>query len=155
MSAVPKKKLCWNCEGSVSREIDNCPYCGVYLHGAAPEEDPRWNPSYQPASQTEEIPLPLYQIHPEPDLPPAADHPGYSSPKITDWPMLLNELKREVFPLLFLMSGSVCLIFGMVLWLFAQKGTLTLQWQEAHGPYFLGLALPLLLLGWKCLHDTE
>lgn len=27
-----KKKLCWNCEGTVDREAENCVYCGVYLH---------------------------------------------------------------------------------------------------------------------------
>jgi hypothetical protein len=63
MSAVPKKKLCWNCEGNVAKDIDNCPYCGVYVHGAEVEEDARWNPSYQPDStKMEDIPSPLYQV---------------------------------------------------------------------------------------------
>src|ERR1700722_8685985 len=40
MSQKLKKKLCWNCDGSAALEVENCPYCGVYLSplGAGGEE---------------------------------------------------------------------------------------------------------------------
>lgn len=147
MSAVPQKKLCWNCEGNVSREIDNCPYCGVYLHAAETEEETSWNPSYSPPSTTEEIPSPLYHLQP--------NEPETSEESPSDQASLANTLKQDIFPLLFLMAGSIFFIFGIVLWLFAQDGTLTLQWQGHHSVYFLFLAFPLLILGWKFLRNAE
>jgi len=147
MSAVPQKKLCWNCEGNVSREIDNCPYCGVYLHAVETEEETSWNPSYSPSSTTEEIPSPLYQIQP--------DDPETPNGSSSDHTSLVNTLKKDIFPLLFLMAGSIFFIFGIVLWLFAQDGTLTLQWQGHQSVYFLFLAFPLLVLGWKFLRNAE
>ncbi len=69
MSAVPKKKLCWNCEGNVAREVDNCTYCGVYLQAPELDEDNQWNPSYQSPNKTEDddIPSPIYRVHQEGD----------------------------------------------------------------------------------------
>lgn len=155
MSAVPKKKLCWNCEGNVAKDIDNCPYCGVYLHAAEEEEDSVWNPSYRPSSKTEEIPSPLYQIKPDIEQnDEEADFTTESSESLA-WNALFTQLKRDVFPILFLMMGSVFFLFGVVLFLFSQNGTLTLQWQESHGIYFLLFALPLIGLGWIFLQQLE
>jgi magnesium-transporting ATPase (P-type) len=158
MSAVPKKKLCWNCEGNVSREIDNCPYCGVYLH-ASEEEDSDWNPSYRSSSKTEEIPSPLYQIQQENEI----DQQESSHEKdlleenehsfaLTS---LFTQLKQDIFPILFLMAGSIFFLFGVVLVLFSQNGTFTLQWQERDGIYFLLVALPLIGFGWRFLQQLE
>lgn len=156
MSAVPKKKLCWNCEGNVSREIDNCPYCGVYLHAAEEEEDSnsRWNPSYRPSSKTEEIPSPIYQIQ---DLKSEEKHKEVeaASHSAFNFSTIMNQLKKDVFPLLFLMMGSVFLLFGAVLALFAQNGSLTLQWKGEDGLYFLLFAIPLLAFGWIFLQNIE
>ncbi len=159
MSAVPKKKLCWNCEGNVSREINNCPYCGVYLHATEEEEDSSWNPSYRPASKMEEIPSPLYQIQQEQSTDDdELDHSveeTRETPQALNGILLMDQLKRDIFPLLFLMMGSVFFLFGVVLVLFAQNGTLTLQWQGHDGFYFLILAFPLLIFGWRFLQRLE
>jgi hypothetical protein len=164
MSAVPKKKLCWNCEGNVSRQIDNCPYCGVYLHADELEENSSWNPSYRPSSKTEEIPSPIYQIQQEPE---AAEHELESEAEIQDsaarseienehsWLQLSTQLKRDVFPILFLMMGSIFFLFGIVLFLFSQNGTLILQWQESSAPYFLFFSIPLIGFGWWYLQKLE
>jgi hypothetical protein len=156
MSAVPKKKLCWNCEGNVSREIDNCPYCGVYLHAAELEENSSWNPSYH--SKKEEIPSPLYQIQQEPEIDEQErsieDVPG-NIDEISNWSIILSQLKEDLFPILFLMMGSIFFLFGVVLILFSQNGTLTLQWQGQDGIYFLLFAIPLIIFGWKFLQQLE
>lgn len=151
MSAVPKKKLCWNCEGNVSREIDNCPYCGVYLHAVEEEEETsQWNIPYRfPSTKQEEIPSPLYQQPEEPKEPSIVDE----TPKESSYP--LDKLKQEVLPLLFLMTGSLFFLFGTVLFLFSDNGTLTLQWKGDHWIYFLGISLPTLYFGWKWLQDGE
>lgn len=151
MSAVPKKKLCWNCEGNVSREIDNCPYCGVYLHAMEEEEEEtnNWSAPYKfTAGNQEEIPSPPYQqaeIVPEE---PINEQARISYPAI-------SRLKQDVLPLLFLMTGSLFFLFGTVLFLFSDQGTLTLQWKGDHWIYFLGLSLPALFFGWKWLQDMD
>ena len=163
MSAVPKKKLCWNCEGNVARNIDNCPYCGVYLHASELEEENNsWNPSYRPSSKTEEIPTPIYQMQEEDDEGESQEHDIHyeqeSSEKKEEtfaWGALFEQLKRDLFPTLFLMAGSVFFLFGIVLLLFSQNGTLTLQWQWGYSFYFLGAAIPLIGFGWKYLQQLE
>lgn len=156
MSAVPKKKLCWNCEGNVAKEIDNCPYCGVYLHATEVEDDSNWNPSYLPSSKTAEIPSPLYQMQAESriskqEMEEDLDEPTSPLP----WKLLLAQLKKDIFPLLFLMMGSVFFLFGIVLLLFSQEGTFTLQWQESDGMYFLFFAIPLIGFGWMFLQQLD
>ncbi len=156
MSAVPKKKLCWNCEGNVAKNIDNCPYCGVYLHAEEMEEDSTWNPSYRAQKNNDEIPSPLYQIKPplnedieeEPEVQEELSKP-------VNLNHLYSQLKNDVFPILFLMMGSVFFLFGVVLLLFSQNGTFNLQWQESDGLYFFLFALPLIGFGWMYLQRLE
>ena len=158
MSAVPKKKLCWNCEGNVAKEIDNCPYCGVYLHAPDTEDDSIWNPAYRPSSENEEVPSPLYQIQSE--IPQEFEEQGKvvtasDQSESMSWHHLFLQLKRDVFPILFLMMGSVFFLFGVVLLLFSQNGTFTLQWQESDGLTFLLFAIPLTGMGWLYLQRLE
>lgn len=160
MSAVPKKKLCWNCEGNVSREIDNCPYCGVYLHSDEIEENSNWNPSYRPSSKTEEIPSPLYQIPQEDNQESDSFEENQEASEKEDVPSLsasrlFGQLKQDLFPILFLMMGSIFFLFGVVLFLFSENGTLTLQWQGSHALYFLISALPLIGCGWWLLQKLD
>lgn len=161
MSAVPQKKLCWNCEGNVAKDIDNCPYCGVYLHATEIEENSIWNPAYRPNIDEKDIPSPLYQVlgsdedqGQQHDEQHEAFHSSDESKSIK-WNHLLSQLKHDVFPILFLMMGSIFFLFGVVLLLFSQNGTLTLQWQESDGMYFLLLALPLIGFGWMYFHQLD
>lgn len=155
MSAVPKKKLCWNCEGNVSRQIETCPYCGVYVHGPEIEENTIWNPSYQPSSKTEEIPSPIYQINQEEEFREEDERVVFENKEDGSSSHLLAQLKKDIFPTLFLMMGSVFFLFGIVLLLFSQNGTLTLQWQASYGYYSLFLALPLIGFGWWFLQQLD
>lgn len=161
MSAVPKKKLCWNCEGNVSKEVNNCPYCGVYLHAEEFEENSKWNPNYSSQTSEDEVPSPIYQIKPDT----SEDQELKEHPKTATQPTqetsfialnyLYSHLKQEMFPLLFLMMGSIFFLFGIVLLLFSQNGTLTLQWEEKYSIYFLFFSLPLIGLGWYYFHHLE
>jgi hypothetical protein len=154
MSAVPKKKLCWNCEGNVAKDIDNCPYCGVYLHAAELEEASPWNPSYRPSADEEDIPSPLYQIKPQVEED-SEEAEATNDSKSMSWDHLFSQLKHDVFPILFLMMGSVFFLFGIVLLLFSQNGTFTLQWKESDGLYFLLFAVPLIGFGWMYFQRLE
>ena len=139
MGAVPQKKICWNCEGNVSREADNCTYCGVYLHAIDEDTSFSRTPSLYPLHQ----PQPSVQ-----EENPAENTEDFSFGSSHS---LLDRLKRDLFPLLFLMMGSVFFLFGIVLLLFSQNGVLTLQWEQTDGFYFFLSALPFMAIGWMFL----
>jgi hypothetical protein len=153
MSALPQKKLCWNCEGNVAREIDNCPYCGVYLQAVEGQEDESlWSPSYRFPKEDHDknIPAPLYQsskVEPVPQI--------KEEESIQHSPVIWKQIQTDVLPLLLLMSGSIFFLFGTILLLFAYPGTLTLQWKGEYSFYFLFLSLPALYFGWKWLQEME
>lgn len=145
MSALPQKKMCWNCEGNVDRNQDNCSYCGVYLHPTgedvpfAKKSEPKTSLSdpQKDSQHTSEIP--------EKVVSPQILDRDFQLANLTD---LFGYLKKELFPLLFLMLGSVFFLFGAVLFLFSQDGVLTLQWKEESAVYFLLFSIPLIIFGW-------
>jgi len=156
MSAVPKKKLCWNCEGNVAKQIDNCPYCGVYLHPSEIEEDSTWNAGYPlPSSKREQIPSSFHEINHEGEVDAQEEPTSGEASRSFSWNSLFWQFKRDIFPILFLMMGSLFFLFGVVLLLFSQNGMFTLQWQESHAVYFLLLAFPLIGFGWRFLQQLE
>lgn len=153
MSAIPKRKLCWNCEGNVVNHLDNCPYCGVYLN-VSPEEDLSWNPNYQQTEKLDEIPIPPYQSKTDliSDLTENIEAESHQNVQLDS---LFSQLKRDIFPILFLMAGSLFFLFGIVLVLFSQNGKFTLQWEEADALFYLSFSFPLLILGWYLFQKLE
>lgn len=155
MSAIPQKKLCWNCDGNIAKDINNCPYCGVYLHGDSDaEEQSFWSPTYQPKDKKdseEEIPLPVYSLGKteEQDESEKEESPSLASSEI------IAKLKKDFLPTIFLMSGSVFFLFGIILFLFSREGSFTLQWNGDNWKYFLGFSLPFLFFGWKFLNQID
>jgi hypothetical protein len=120
------------------------------VHANELEENSSWNPSYQATSKTEEIPSPLYQVQDEEDSSENLNDQGTSN-----WLMIFALLKRDVFPILFLMAGSVFFLFGLILFLFSKDGMLTLQWASHNSLYFLVLSIPLIFFGWNFLHQFD
>lgn len=164
MSPLPKKRLCWNCEGNVSEELETCSYCGVYVQNHfLNNSDPSWNLSYESAETASiAVPPPPYQIKLEIDnkkeLPfneTVSSDANQEEEVESFYPTLFEQLKKDLFPTLFLMAGSIFFLFGVVLFLFSHNGTLTLQWETRDAIYFLGASLPLTLLGWKFLQDVD
>lgn len=144
MSEPVKKRLCWNCEGSVAQQLETCPYCGVYLSPTEHndfgknsfQENNLLSPPYpQESSKGSRIPAPPYQGEAEGHMGEAAE------PEETS---LLSTL-------LFFLSGGTFLLFGLTLWLFSQEGRLTLSWNSDWGLMFFIMALPLLFLGFRGL----
>ncbi len=152
MSATQKKKLCWNCEGRVSLEEENCPYCAVYL-GPAPDEGVKQDvlaPPYRLVETEEEesqkAPASPYEM--EEQLAQAVqDVPELEETK--------NDLKQVIFPVAFLSAGSLFLLFGLILLMFSDQGTLTLSWNAEYWYVYLVFALPALFLGWRALSRFE
>ncbi len=161
MSKPVKTKLCWNCEGIVTRDSVNCKYCGVYLrrdddHEDEDEEDEAPKSAFSALKNV--IPRPPYvpeesssSSSPAGSIPPTATVTTAAiKPQsiATTW-------KTILYPLICLSAGSVFLLFSFLLYFFSENGTLVLQWDAGRWLIYLVISLPLLLLGWRSLSQIE
>lgn len=145
MSATQKKKLCWNCEGRVSFEEENCPYCSVYL-GPAPDVDGKQDalaPPYRlvEAEDEQEAPESPYPLQDE----------ASQEEEVPNLEIAKSDMKDVVLPLGLLSAGSLFFLFGLMLLVFSDHGTLTLSWNADYWYFYVLLALPALLIGWVSL----
>lgn len=161
-STHQKTKLCWNCEGTVSRNEQHCPFCGVYIQRdededltiveeSKPQEHvlpPPYNTQEQ--IQSEAIPEPPY-LPEESNVSQSIDEQTVSSAVTTS----AQGWQAIILPLSLLLGGSLFFLFGLFLLLFSRGGTLTLQWDSSYWLFYLILSAPLLLLGWKYLSQVE
>lgn len=145
--ATLKKKLCWNCEGRVSLEEENCPYCAVYI-GPAVDEKKEQKRSFNP---------PYRVVDTEDQAPPASPY-GKEEPEehketdALDLSIAKNDFKKTVFPLILFSSGTLFLLFGFVLWIFSEQGSLTLSWSSEYWYAYILSALVMLFIGWRSMH---
>ena len=148
-----RKKLCWNCEGSVSLEVENCPYCAVYLSpislNSGDKENNLFSPPYNLRNSSEEQQIPA---------------PPYSHDKIEEGTtahlplksMLIEKKQLEnLLPLILLLTGMQFFIFGFAMWLFAKNGTFFLQWNASYWFIYFVLGIILLGFGWRILQRSE
>lgn len=147
MSATQKKKLCWNCEGRVSFEEENCPYCSVYL-GPAPDDGGKQDalaPPYRlvEAEDEQDTPESPYQMH--------EDLPQDDEEEVPELETTKSDLKDVALPLGLLSAGALFFLFGLMLLIFSDHGTLTLSWNADYWYLYVILALPAFLLGWVSL----
>jgi len=157
MSNVEKKKLCWNCEGSVLRSVSNCPYCGVYIYPEEEEEedansrsrpiDPPYKPQEFPKDQIPQAPyaqpMSAAAIH---DATDSQERP--LTQQTANWKMIMA-------PLFFLLSGSVFFLFGFLMLLFSNNGLFTLQWNANYWYLYLLVSVPFLYFGWHTLESIQ
>lgn len=153
MNATSKKKLCWNCEGNVTREAVNCPFCGVYLQRAG-DNDEREEEDFSPpyklvgvAGEEESLPKAPYT--------PENGQVAAKIKAIQNDDSDANAMKMVVMSLLCLLAGSFFLMFGIILALFARDGIFTLRWNADYWYFYLATALPLLFLGWRALSKLQ
>lgn len=135
MPGAKNRKLCWNCEGSVHVHATKCPYCGTDL-------------------STENASTPTYSYGRQPDMQP----PSYDAlpPSPSEMPAPIEEARpqkqpREFLPMLLMLPGAFFLLFGMILLLFSNDGTLTLEWNAHYWFFYLLLSVPLIYYGWRTL----
>ncbi len=162
MTKKNDKRLCWNCDGSVSLHLANCPYCGVDLSLTPEKHGDNSNPfqgfasPFQNADPLDKsVPTPPYGHAFNQDIAVSEDEWNQSLGEEADSPKNEEELststKREMVALLLLLPGVVFFLFGLALMLFSSDGILTLEWNQSLAMfYFLG-AIPLLFLGWRAL----
>lgn len=151
MNQPSKKRLCWNCEGSVSVEAETCPYCGVSVVPATLENaNINFMPSYNMGmAQDSAIPRSPYEGKEEQE--PTSDaiqekeesQPAYDE---FQWTLLATVL---------LLTGSVFFLFGLALMLFSHNGMLILKWDGSLWWLYAALAFPLLFFGWRYLSKLD
>lgn len=150
MTAIPKKKLCWNCEGSVSLSEEICPYCGVSVVPASLEGvGHSLSPPYQMnAAQENTIPRSPYLPDDDEDK---EDASKKTLVDIDESDVPVDEFKNILLALLLLLSGSMFFLFGLTLVLFSHNNVFTLQWDSSFWFFYSLLSLPLLFFGWRAL----
>lgn len=162
MTKKNDKRLCWNCDGSVSLHLSQCPYCGVDL-SHLPEQSGEKN-SYQgfaspfqsSASIDQSVPKPPFASVFNQDLSVSEDEWNQSLGEDAEEPKkeeeeLASTTKREMIALLLLLPGVVFFLFGLALLLFSSDGVLTLEWNQSFAYFYFIGAVPLLFLGWRAL----
>jgi hypothetical protein len=157
MNARPKKKLCWNCEGSVSLSAESCPYCGVSVAGLPPEMSTDLpTPPYRLVNATQEsaIPVAPYLDETELEEEESAEELSEDIAELAD-KAGEEDTKKTVGILALLFAGSVFLLFGFALFLFSDEGYLTLHWNASYWFVYLLLALPLLFFGLRSLNTLQ
>lgn len=154
MNVSQKKRLCWNCEGSVSLAEETCPFCGVSVVPAFLEGT---NNSFTPpyalgAVNDSAVPRSPYDLQPEP-----SEDVGVvaQSKAIDEMAPAIDEFKSTMLAVIFLLGGSMLFMFGAVLVLFAQDGVLTLKWDAAFWYVYVFLAVPMFFVGWRSLGKLD
>lgn len=152
-SKTAKIKLCWSCEGRVASDVENCPYCGVYL-SPQPAQPGKGDPIVPPYTSEREK-LPKDKKAPTPPYQPK-EKETQGQPQQEDKKPSLKKLsmKEVLTPLLSLLSGAVFLLFGLILLLFSdQSGFFTLRWSSDFWPFYVILSVGLLFYGWRTLNQ--
>lgn len=152
MNATLKKKLCWNCEGRVGLEEQNCPFCAVYL-GPAPNDA---------GERKDDILAPPYKIvdshESENSLATHYSVNETESVKVAEMPTEVkasSDIQNVALPITFLSGGLVFLLFGLILYLFSSNGVFTLTWNGSYWYLYFAIAIPLLVFGWKSLQHLD
>lgn len=144
MNAIPKKKLCWNCEGRVAFSDENCPYCGVYLSSSTLINNE--NSIYIPSNS---------QIQEKIDNQASEDNEASIThgESIDQEEALLPNQGSGILAMSLLLIGSIFFVFGLILLVFSKEGVLTLQWNASYWYVYSAIAALSLIVGWKSLKD--
>ena len=152
MLSAKKKKMCWNCDGTVGFDASFCPYCGCDLAQGVegkkvekhePEENlsSLYTPPYSGSSDklshhyTEEMAANAVFQSDEEDEPTSG----------------MTQADYGIWPLLFLSLGSILLTLGLLLFFFSDEGKVSLEWNAYYWFLYCLIATPLLMMGWKFL----
>jgi hypothetical protein len=137
-----EKKMCWNCDATVSMHFASCPYCGVDL-SVEPPPEARFtfdgksvgNPFQKAPQYREEIKVAAIQDPNQADQAEEED-----SKKVGT---------QEILSFLLLLPGALLMLFALFILFFSNQGMLTLQWSQTTSYFYFITSLPLLYLGWK------
>lgn len=149
-----KTRLCWNCEGNVLISQEVCPFCGVSVVPASLDERSSFAPSYRISGHSDSaVPDSSYAMHLD-STKGANEGPSEREDDI-ETTAAYHDFKQMLMAAIALLSGSIFLLFSLVLLLFSSQGTLTLQWDATLWFVYGGFALLLLFFGWRKLRNIE
>lgn len=134
MAKKNEKRLCWNCDGEMSLHLDACPYCGTHVNNPFAPTDAR--DSHYDLSNSS-VPKEPESVKKE-KIEEAKEDVARSSTK-------------EVSVFLLLVPGVLFALFGLILLLFAEGGTLTLTWNQNVSFFYLLGSIPLIYLGYRAM----
>lgn len=178
MSMNTTKQICWYCEGNVSIEAQQCCFCGSELsnenkhstpvetnisNSEVPEDsqvaietplDESLARFYKPPYLIRErfaSPAPIEKvdktIHSPSDL-----SDGVEEEETLDTANLSDEVgNSDALSLLLLSLGFFLLTLGLLLFFFAEEGSVTLQWNTNYWFIYCFLAFPALYFGFRYL----
>ena len=145
MNSKGKGKICWNCEGEVHKEMDQCPYCGTSLSPMQDQENTKNSPE---VSLTKQSPPSTYSNLSEEIL--KANRILYKKEEEKRESVSVFE-KNPFSALVFFLPGSLFFIFGLILFIFSQEGSLILSWNARYSFLYIVLGSALSWAGWKVL----
>lgn len=132
--------------------VQTCPYCGVYVEQTAAQDTTEHEPPYSLFGQgRNDSPIPASPFASADELATQASHA--QAPNVAS--VVLQDTKSVLLPLTFLLAGSVFFLFGLVVALFSEEGTLTLSWNGEYWFVYLFGGIACLLLGWKSLQGID
>lgn len=153
-----RKKMCWNCEGSVSVKAENCPYCDAALYPDAedpPHKEQEYPSPYKPPRQNN-----FLQQSSAPPSPFAANEKTSEVKEKDerdeeDVEDKLSRPKEVLITMAMLMSGLVLLLFGLLLFAFSNSGYLVLRWSTAYWPIYASIGALMLCWGFYSLKNID
>ena len=152
MKEGAKKRLCWNCEGSVSLNAETCPFCGVSVIPATLDGTSNiFTPPYAlHVNNGNGIHRSQYDFLAKEE---GESHPKDSSEVVEE--LSLSDFKTVAVSITLLLTGSVFFLFGLVLFLFSTEGTFSLRWEGEFWYIYQLLSIPLIYFGWKALMKID
>jgi hypothetical protein len=153
MKPGDRQKMCANCNGKVSFEATECPYCAAEQTPTPKSISPLiknqnlqnsiaslYNPPYHNKMGEKENPAPKKQVvFTEPESPIAAS--AAAAPA--------TETHQDFWALFALIVGGNLLTLGLMQFFFSEKGILTLEWDSSYWYLYCLIALPLFYYGFK------
>jgi hypothetical protein len=135
MTANQKKRLCWNCDGTVDVHLSHCTYCGAEL---LRDQEPL---DQMPQDEEEEA------IFDEEESPFSNDE---EEEEEEHEPARVRQ-RSLTLPFMLMVPGTLLGLFGLMVWLFSHDGALELRWDASYWYIYVLLSLPLLVFGWRAL----
>lgn len=182
MNVNTTKQICWYCEGSVSAEALQCCFCGSELNkennNSLLTETAALNSNPTPSNESA-IETPLDESLARLYKPPYLIRDRFASPaplekietaphstsvtpskieeeELFDVTSASDEIgNSDALSLLLLSLGGFLLTLGLLLFFFAEEGSITLQWNTNYWFLYCFLALPALYFGFRYLGKIE
>ncbi|HSX10978.1 MAG TPA: hypothetical protein VLF94_04610 [Chlamydiales bacterium] len=147
MKPKKRQKMCYNCEGEIDLDVIVCPFCAADLREEKPEQQ---SASYSPAAAVKNLNT-QQSLYPPHYAPKASQPPQEATlaeePQMA--PMEPEESKNIFGPTILMTLGTQLLLFGLLMLLFASKGTMILKWDARFWFLYIFASVPLLIFGYK------